>query len=107
MVTLGALAGSQVLSLLLLLPTWRRDRTLVRRLGLFAASGAVYGYEIVVGLRLWSAPADTGALTAVLDLLLGTYAIGVGAARRLASQGVVLQRAPPAPVVAEAGGRRE
>jgi len=76
-VVLGAVAGSQTLSLLLLLPGWRRERTIIRGLSLFAISGAVYGYEIAIGLRLWFTPTNTGALTTLLQLLLGGYGIGL------------------------------
>lgn len=76
-VILGALAGSQTLTLLLLLPRWRRERTIIRGLSLFAVSGAIYGYEIAIGLRLWFTPTNTGALTTLLQLLLGGYGIGL------------------------------
>jgi hypothetical protein len=43
---------------------------------LFLASGAIYGYEITIGLRLLARPTDEGALTTLLLLLLGGYAVG-------------------------------
>jgi hypothetical protein len=79
----GVLAVSQTLFLLRLVPDWRRERTVVRGLALFAVSGSIYGLEIVIGFRLWSAPTDTAALTALLELLLGTYAIGLARAWEL------------------------
>ncbi len=44
---------------------------------LFAISVVIYGYEIVIGLQLFSNSTDTGALTALFEVLLGAYAIGL------------------------------
>jgi hypothetical protein len=79
----GGVAASQTLALLALLPNWRHERTLVRSLGLFAISAAIYGYEIAIGVRLIFAPTDVGALTVLLELLLGTYSIGLARAWQL------------------------
>jgi hypothetical protein len=79
----GLVAASQTLSLLRLVPSWRHDRTLLRGLTLFGVSGVIYAYEIAIGFRLWSAPADTAALTVLLELLLGVYAIGLARAWEL------------------------
>ncbi len=76
-VVAGAIAASQTLALLALLPSWRRERTLIRSLGLFAVSAAVYGYEIAIGVQLIFTLTDAGALTTLLALLLGGYVIGL------------------------------
>jgi len=82
-VIIGTLAEFQTLTLLALVGQWRRERTLRRGLGLFLASVLVYGYEIAIGLHFWFAPADTGALTNLFEVLLGAYAIGIGRAWEL------------------------
>ena len=73
----------QTLGLLLLFPQWRTDHTLRRGLVLFAISLAIYGYEIAYGIQLWVGAAGPGALTGLLELLLGAYAIGLGRAWEL------------------------
>jgi len=73
----------QTLALLALLPSWRSEGTLWRGLFLFVASAAIYGYEMVIGVQLSRTPADTGALTGLLELLLGAYAVGLGRAWEL------------------------
>jgi hypothetical protein len=85
----GAVCMSQTLALLGLFPKWRHERTLIRSLGLFAISAAIYGYEIAIGVRLISTPTDAGALTVLLQLLLGGYTIGLARAWQLlgAAQG--------------------
>lgn len=79
----GGIATSQTLALLQHIPSWRRSRVLVRGLFLFAVSGAVYGYEIAIGVQLTLHPADPQALTALLGVLLGAYAIGLARAWQL------------------------
>ena len=79
----GAVAMSQTLALLGLLPKWRREGTLVQGLVLLAISAAIYGYEIGIGVRLIFTPADNGALTVLLELLLGGYSIGLARAWQL------------------------
>jgi len=79
----GGLAASQTLALLTLLPSWRRERTLLSSLFLFAVSAAIYGNEIAIGVRLTFASNDTGALTGLLQLLLGGYSIGLARAWEL------------------------
>jgi len=79
----GAVAMSQTLALLGLLPKWRRERTLVQGLVLLAISAAIYGYEIGTGVRLIFTPADNGSLTVLLELLLGGYSIGLARAWQL------------------------
>jgi hypothetical protein len=79
----GAVAMSQTLALLGLLPKWRRERTLVQGLVLLAISAAIYGYEIGIGVRLIFTSADNGALTVLLELLLGGYSIGLARAWQL------------------------
>jgi hypothetical protein len=73
----------QTLGLLLLLPHWRAQRAMRRGIVLFLVSLLIYGYEFVIGIRLWIAPSDSGALIALLELLLGAYAIGLGRAWEL------------------------
>jgi len=73
----------QTLALLRLLGHWRADRTLYRGLLLFLASTSVYGAELVLGFQLWRTPAGPGAMSGLLDLLLGSYAIGLGRAWEL------------------------
>jgi hypothetical protein len=79
----GAVAMSQTLALLGLLPKWRRERTLVQALVLLLISAAIYGYEIGIGVRLMFTPADNGSLTVLLELLLGGYSIGLARAWQL------------------------
>ena len=81
--TIALVALSQTLSLLLLLPGLWRDRTGIWTTTLFLASGAIYGYEIAIGLRLLARPTDEGALTTLLLLLLGGYAVGLARAWEL------------------------
>lgn len=92
----------QTLGLLVLVSQWRADRTMRRGLFLFLASLAIYGFEIALGIQLWVHPSDTRLLTALLELVLGAYAIGLGrawellGARRLGWTGwvgVLLRRA--------------
>jgi len=73
----------QTLGVLLLLPMWRADHTLRRGLFLFLISFGIYGFEISIGIQLWLGSSSTGAMTALLELLLGAYAIGLGRAWEL------------------------
>jgi hypothetical protein len=73
----------QTLGLLLLLPHWRAQHAITRGLLLFLVSLVIYGYEFSIGIRLWMAPTDRGALIALMELLLGAYAIGLGRAWQL------------------------
>ena len=73
----------QTLGVLLLLPMWRADHTLRRGLFLFLISFGIYGFEISIGIQLWLGSSNTGAMTALLELLLGAYAIGLGRAWEL------------------------
>jgi len=73
----------QTLGLLLLYPQWRADHTLRRGLVLFLISLAIYGYEMAYGIQLWVGSPGPGALTGLLELLLGAYAIGLGRAWEL------------------------
>jgi len=94
-------AALQTLALLLLLPSWRAEGTLRRGIVLFLGGAAVYSLEAAVGIQLWRSPSNTGSLTALLEILLGAYAIGLGRAWELLgaprtgviSQLVVLVRA--------------
>lgn len=79
----GIVAMGQNLLLLRLLPQWRRERTLIRGLLLLLVGATIYGYEIVIAVRLWLTPSDTAAMTFLLELLLGAYAIGLARAWEL------------------------
>ena len=79
----GAVATSQTLSLLRMTGNWRRERTLVRGLGLFGVSLAVYAYEMVVGVQLLYSPSSGGLYTAIESLMLGIFAIGLARAWEL------------------------
>src|SRR5581483_289117 len=79
----GFVALLQTLALLRLLREWRTEGALLRSLILFLGSAAIYGGEIFVGLELWLKPSATGALTGLLELTLGAYAIGLGRAWEL------------------------
>jgi len=50
---------------------------------LFLASAAIYGTELYLGIVLWTRPSETAALTGLLEVLLGAYAIGLGRAWQL------------------------
>ncbi len=73
----------QTVALLRLVRHWRAERTLYRGLFLFLASAAVYSAEVAIGIQLWRSPANPGAISGLLDLLLGAYAIGLGRAWEL------------------------
>jgi len=73
----------QTVALLRLVRHWRAERTLYRGLLLFLASAAVYSAEVAIGIQLWRSPANPGAISGLLDLLLGAYAIGLGRAWEL------------------------
>ena len=73
----------QTIALLGLARHWRAERTLYRGLFLFLASATVYGAELVLGIQLWRSPANSGALSGLLDLVLGGYALGLGRAWEL------------------------
>jgi hypothetical protein len=79
----GAVSTLQTLGLLLLVPHWRSQRVLWRSMFLFLGSLAIYGGELAVGIQVWNRPADPAALTGILELLLGAYAIGLGRAWEL------------------------
>jgi hypothetical protein len=79
----SVIAASQTLALLASLPSWRREGILLRSLALFGASAAIYGFEIVIGVRLISSPTDSSSLTVLFELLLGGYSIGLARAWQL------------------------
>ncbi len=82
-IAVGGVSTLQTLSLLLLLRHWHAQGVMWRSLVLFVGSLAIYGGEIAVGIQLWSHPASTGALTGVLELLLGAFGVGLGRAWEL------------------------
>ncbi len=65
------ISTSQTLVLLRHVPAWRHDGTLVRGLMLFAASAAIYAYEIAIGFALIREYANPAWLTALLGVLMG------------------------------------
>jgi len=73
----------QTVALLGLFGQWRAEPTLHRGLFRFLASAAVYGAEVAIGIQLWRSPANPGALSGLLDVVLGAYAIGLGRAWEL------------------------
>jgi hypothetical protein len=76
-------AAPQTLALLGLLKHWRAEGIAYRGLVLFLASALIYSFELALGIQLWRSPSNTGALSGLLDLLLGAYAIGLGRAWEL------------------------
>jgi hypothetical protein len=76
-IALGIVCLSQTLSLVRLWPRWQRERRLVRGLTIFLVSAGIYSYEIVTGVQLVRTPTDTAALTTLMDLLMGTYGLGL------------------------------
>jgi len=67
----------QTLALLGLVAHWRNERTLYRGVLLFLASAFVYGFELVIGIKLWQTPSSLGWLSGLLDLLLGAPRGGI------------------------------
>ena len=83
-VTIVAIPASlQTLALLALFNHWRADGIVYRGLVLFLGSAAIYAFELVLGIQLWASPQSTGALTGLLELILGAYAVGLGRAWEL------------------------
>ena len=80
---IGLVGFLQTLGLLSLLPYWRAEGALLRSSILFLGSAAIYLGEMAVGIQLWMKPSAVGALTGVLELILGAYAIGLGRAWEL------------------------
>ncbi len=80
---IAAVALLQTLSLLSLARSWRAERVLRRSVLLFVGSLAIYGGEISLGITLWRQPHALGALSGLLEILLGGYAIGLGRAWEL------------------------
>lgn len=79
----AAVSTLQTLGLLLVVRHWHAEGVLWRSLFLFLGSLAIYAGEISVGIQIWTKPASPGALTGILELLLGAYAIGLGRAWEL------------------------
>ena len=73
----------QTLGLLVLIPRWRAEKVVRRGALLLLVSALIYGYEFAIGIRLWTVPSDTGALSGLLEVMLGAYAIGLGRAWEL------------------------
>lgn len=79
----GLVSTVQTLGLLFLVPHWHSQRVLWRSMFLFIGSLAIYGGELVIGIQVWNKAASPGALSGILELLLGAYAIGLGRAWEL------------------------
>jgi hypothetical protein len=79
----GAVAVLQTLFLLSMRRHWVAEGALLRSLALFLGSAAIYLGEISVGVELWAHPSAAGALTGLMELILGAYAIGLGRAWEL------------------------
>lgn len=82
-VLVAGISTLQTLSLLVLLPHWRASGVLWRGLVLWTGSLAIYGGELALGAEIWIQPRSPGALTGVLELMVGAYAIGLGRAWEL------------------------
>lgn len=76
-VVVGTVAALQTVQLLAMLPSWRREGTLIRSGLLFVVSAFVYGYEIAIGVQLLSKPFDPGLMTALLSIILGVFSLGL------------------------------
>ncbi len=81
--SIAGLAILQTIGLLPLLRSWHAEGVLWRSLVLLAGSLAVYGGEVSVGYALDMHPGSRSALSGVLELLVGAYAIGLGRAWEL------------------------
>ena len=80
---IGLVAVLQTLGLLTLFSHWRAEGVVLRSALLFTASAAIYGGEVALGILIWTTPANTGALSGVLELMLGAYALGLARAWEL------------------------
>jgi len=83
-VTIIAIPASlQTLALLALVKQWREQRIMYRGAVLFLGSALIYAFELYLGIQLWRGPVNSAALTGLLELILGAYAIGLGRAWEL------------------------
>ena len=80
---IAMIAVLQTLGLLALFPQWRAEGVVLRSALLFVASAAIYGGELSLGILIWNKPSSSDALTGVLELLLGAYALGLARAWEL------------------------
>lgn len=81
---IGAVSSVQLLGLLLRVgPVHGSAVETVRGAVLFLASAAVYLTEVYVGVVLWAKPAETPAISGLLEIMLGAYGIGLGRAWQL------------------------
>lgn len=78
----AAVSLLQTLALLVMAPAWWTRGIVFRGAFLFLASALIYGSELWLGILLWVRP-SAGALSGLLELLLGCYAIGLGRAWEL------------------------
>ncbi|MDF2435111.1 MAG: hypothetical protein JWP44_4742 [Mucilaginibacter sp.] len=76
-VILGVLTLLQTLENLRHVHTWKRARYVIRSLVLVLAGLGVYGSELWLGLQLLHTPTNTSAVSSLLGVLLGMYAIGL------------------------------
>lgn len=79
-----AVASASSLQLLILVvraPAWREEGIrAIHGAVLFLVSAVIYGTELYLGIFLWTKPTSSGALSGLLEVLLGAYAIGLGRA---------------------------
>lgn len=80
---IGGVSALQLLGLLLRVRPGGNIIEAARGVILFAASAAIYGTEIYLGLVLSAKPSESAALTGLLEVILGAYAIGLGRAWQL------------------------
>jgi hypothetical protein len=82
-VAAGIVAASQTLSLLSLVGSWRAEGSQLRGIALFAISGGIYAFEIVIGLQLLYGTPDKALFTELETLMLGIFSIGLARAWEL------------------------
>jgi hypothetical protein len=81
---IGVVSSLQLLGLLLRVrpPSGNIVET-ARGVILFLASAAIFATEVYLGIVLWQKPAEPSALSGLLEVILGAYAIGLGRAWQL------------------------
>jgi hypothetical protein len=73
----AGIALSQSLSLLRFAREWRNEGRLVRGIALFVAGLAIYSSEVYIGIAIYRGGVTTALATALLQLLLAVFAIGL------------------------------